>query len=131
MEQVIVITERESESDYVDVKVELQKAVVAELNSNLGIKIIKSCNDPITNGYWFYVTIEKVQFIIYICKRNKYIDGDEYFYKARAYLVTDRPVTASDSCLDEDSRGKEVQDKFSVKLGKFRLQSNYINYINY
>ena len=111
----------ECESNYVDVKEKLQIAVVAELNSNLGLKIMNSCNDPITNGYWFYVTIEKVQFTVYICKRNKYIDGGEYFYKARAYLVTDRPITAGDSCLDEDSRGKEVQDKFSVKLGKFRI----------
>ena len=122
MEQVTIMQERESESDYVDVKEKLQLAVVAELNNKTKLKdIFNSCNDPITNGYWFYITIEKVQFTVYICKRNKYTAGDEYFYKARAYLVTDRPITAGDECLDEDSKGKEVQDKFSVKLGKFRI----------
>ena len=109
----------DTESDYVDIKAELQKAVIAKLNSSDAESILINSNSLIDNGYWFYVTVEKIEFIIYICKRKKITD--KYFYKAKAYLVTNRPITDDDVCLDEDSRGKEVQQSVLVKLGKFKV----------
>ena len=111
----------DTESDYVDIKAELQKAVITKLNSDSKQEIIIFCADPVTEGYCFYVTIENTEFLIYICKRNKYKEGDKYYYKARANLVTSRPITEDDKCLDEDSWGKDIHDKFSISLGKFEF----------
>ena len=111
----------ELESDFVNVKSELQLAVKAKLKADNSGPILDSCNDPLTNGYSFLVTIEKIQFNVYICKRNKYTGDDAYAYKARAYLVTDRPITEGDESVDVDYRGKEIQNDFSIKLGKFEF----------